>query len=192
MNKKTIGLILTVALLGMSCLAFASVPSKTTKDMGGVSAIVDANQNVITGLNIDLSKESEAATKELQKIFTHVTANNAPPATYFSDAVRSQIQTRLPDGFDIDTMDMNEFASLDINDDVVISDDIFVSFELATVYTRDQNVVALVGIQEGDNVVWIALETEVMDNGSLKIRFDAETLKKVQSGNAMLAILSGK
>lgn len=195
MRKRSIGLALALLILGTSSLAFATgVPSKTTQDMTTVVSIVsETGVELPPGFQIIPLVATESATRELAAIQSFVTTPNATVVQYFDVAVREEIAKLLPEGFDLDTLSMNEFLPITVVNYEESYGDVAATFQFATQYQEGQPVVALVGITDEVTgvVAWTVLKAEVVD-GLVKIHFTQDILLKIQSGDAMLAILNGE
>ena len=195
MNRKLLSMMLALVLvLGLSGSAFAAVPSKTTQDMTTVGTLEVAN--AVEGADqvaITLPAESAAVVSELEKIVAFVNNEGNDVVSYFGDAAREEIAALLPEGANVDGMEMNEFAPLALENYSEEFGDITVGFTFATQYTVGQNLVAMVGVVNAEGTVdWSAMAAEAQEDGSVKVTFTQEALTSIQNGDAMIAILSEK
>jgi len=186
--------LMMVVFIAISAVAHAAVPSKTTQDMTKVTSVVSAS-GVPLGddFAVELVQEAPAATQELAKVAA-VVSEGASPATYFADK-EADIALLVPEDFDINVLELNEFSPLTaINYDASYGD-VVVSFEFVTEYIDGQVVVAMLGIVVGENddgtalVEWYALRAEVVD-GLVQVHFTQDILALLNGAEAMIAILS--
>ena len=186
--------LMMVVFIAISAVAYAAVPSKTTQDMTKVTSVVSAS-GVPLGddFAVELVQEAPAATQELAKVAA-VVSEGASPATYFADK-EADIALLVPEDFDINVLELNEFSPLTaINYDASYGD-VVVSFEFVTEYIDGQVVVAMLGIVAGENddgtalVEWHALRAEVVD-GLVQVHFTQDILALLNGAEAMIAILS--
>jgi hypothetical protein len=192
--KKKLKVLVLAVLLMISTMGYAAVPSKTTGDMATVAAITSVSGAPLAAdFAVELIAEAPAASQELVKVAEVVSAGGTP-VSYFADK-QEGIALLVPEGFDANTLEMNEFSPLTaINYDENYGD-VVVSFEFVTEYTDGQTVVAMVGVVTGVNadgtaiVEWYALKAEV-NNGLVQVHFTQEVLAKLNGTEAMIAILS--
>ena len=186
--------LMMVVFIAISAVAHAAVPSKTTQDMTKVTSVVSAS-GVPLGddFAVELVQEAPAATQELAKVAA-VVSEGASPATYFADK-EADIALLVPEDFDINVLELNEFSPLTaINYDASYGD-VVVSFEFVTEYIDGQVVVAMLGIVVGENddgtalVEWYALRADVVDC-LLQVHFTQDILALLNGAEAMIAILS--
>jgi len=131
--------LMMVVFIAISAVAHAAVPSKTTQDMTKVTSVVSAS-GVPLGddFAVELVQEAPAATQELAKVAA-VVSEGASPATYFADK-EADIALLVPEDFDINVLELNEFSPLTaINYDASYGD-VVVSFEFVTEYIDGQKV----------------------------------------------------
>ncbi len=191
MNKKLVCVLLAVAMLCMSSVAFAAVPSKTTEDMAAtVSVASTTGVAVAAEFVVTTVEETEDATAELKAIADFTASKNVAPIQYFAEEVKAEAAALLPEGFDMDKLVMNEFAPLTVEKYDAAYGDVEVTMSFATKYTADQALVAMVGVQNGETVDWTAQSAEATAEGFVKVTFSQDVLSQVETGSAMIAILS--
>lgn len=213
--KKLVCALLVCVMFCMSAVAFAAVPSKTTQDMASVVKVETATDVAVgEGFVIKITEEQEYATTELKTIAAFIQETGetgetgeteaVPVIKYFTqtEAVEKQVAELLPEDFDEETLVMYEFAPLTaVNYDTEYGD-VTGTMVFATKYRPEQTLLAMVGIvtgvdEEGNQIVeWTALKAEAIENeedpenGYVRIHFPKELLPKIESGEAMVAILS--
>ncbi len=212
MNKKPLCLLLSLLMLCLSVSAFAAIPSKTTQDMAHVSRI-DTKNSVPVGAafsfsfanaapateaeRIAVERKLAATQAELSAIYAFSVENQRPVIDYFGDDIKAAAGLLLPEGFDMDTLAMNELVPLMINGYEEAYGDMTVYLEFATQYQPGQPLVALVGVvtgvdEQGQQIVeWVPLQAEATEDGLVKVDFPSDLIMKIQQGDAMLAVLSG-
>ena len=192
MNKLRTGLALTLVVLSIASLALASsVPSKTTSDLVKPVGIVSATGEAVpVTITLPSAEQSQAATEELAAIATFMQKPGATLVSYFDAAVQQEMTALLPEGFDTSKLVMNEFVPLALGDYKAEYGDLVISFEFATEYADGEAIVAMVGIKEGSLITWYPQKAAVVD-GIVQITFTQDVLEKMQTGEVMLAILSG-
>lgn len=213
--KKLVCAMLVCVMLCMSAVAFAAVPSKTTQDMASVVE-VETSTDVAAdpGFIIEIIEEQEYATTELETIASFIQGTEeteeteasepVPVIEYFtqSETVAEQVTELLPEDFDASTLVMYEFAPLTAVNYEEEYGDVTATMVFATKYRPEQTLVAMVGIvkgvdEDGNQIVeWTALKAEAVENeddpekGYVRIYFPQELIPEIESGNAMIAILS--
>lgn len=192
MNKKLVCLALALLLtLGTTSLAFATVPSKTTSDLVKPVGVVSATGEPLpVAVSVPPPEAAQAATETLASIAAFVQQGGSL-VKFFDQTVQDAITSLLPVGINAESLTMNEFLPIKIADYDAAYGDITVSFEFATEYVDGQPIVAMVGIKEGETVTWYAQKAEVVE-GVVRIYFTQDVLEKMQTGDVMLAILSGE
>ena len=108
----------------------------------------------------------------------------------------------MPVDYDVDAMEMYEFAPLTAIDyDLKYGDEI-ATLAFATKYLPEQTLVALIGIvqgvdEEGNQIVeWTALKANAVEDeadpeqGYVRIYFLQDLVPEIENGKAMIAILS--
>jgi hypothetical protein len=192
MNKKIIGFLLALVMVSVSAMAFATaVPSKTTQDMvKPVGVTVQAGASTAIQVSTPADEAATAlATKVLGEISSYVQQQANPVINYFDQGVQEQVAALLPAGTNLSTINMNEFTTIKIDGYSEENGDLTASFEFATKYEDGQAIVAMVGVEVDGTMTWTALKAEVVD-GIVKITFPEAVVKLMQTGNAVLSILS--
>ncbi|NLD60485.1 MAG: hypothetical protein GX647_12640 [Clostridiales bacterium] len=192
MKKWTV--LLLVVLLVVSAAAHAAVPSKTTQDLATVVSFASASgAQLAADFAVALAEPTAAATEQLANVAA-VVAGGASPVSYFAGK-EEDVAALVPEGFDPNTLEFNEFSPLTaVNYDESYAD-VVVSFKFATEYADGQVVVAMVGIPTGTNpdgtaiVEWYALKAEVV-GGLVAVSFTQEVLALLDGAEGMIAILS--
>lgn len=172
------------------------VKSKTTGDLSSVAGMKsESGVELPPEFVVEVKTQTEEASAMLTEIFTFVTEQKMPVVSFFNEEVVSEIRAALPEGVDLDSLSMDEFAPLGAISYNGEYGDVAVTFQFATEYVDGQNIVALVGISSGldeagnQTVEWHALKAEVVD-GLVVVHFTTEVLLKMEQSEAMIAILS--
>ncbi len=177
-------------------MAFAL--SKTTSDLSKISNIETSGDiQEASEFSITVTQDSDEVLELIADIYDFVSGNNVAPIKYFSEDISLEIAKLLPAGTDLEALSMNEYVTVetcgcDANQDQGQAQ---VYFDFATKYENTQHAVALVGIfsdrdQDGKlGVEWIPLETNIIDGG-LEVKFDLDTLKKMNDNKCAFAVLN--
>lgn len=204
MNRKIISLALALAMVFcFGAAAYASAPSITTNDLGRVVnttqrstastiTIEDSNTPLAGGWAVNVISNIPFVEAETQKIVKFVTENNLPPAEYFGDAVKAKMLQLLPSGTNLDNFALNELITAQLDGYTDAVGDVEVTFDFASAYAKDQQLVALFGIFDAQgNAEWDALKAEVDNETELvKVSFTKDALTKAGTNPFALAILS--
>ena len=212
--------IFLVAFL-LSASAQATAPSITTADLtktisteainpttGQLSRIEDMDIPLTGDFAILIVYNSENVLNELSKIFIFMREKGLPIIDYFDydearengdinedGEIKKKIALLLPEGFDLDTLIMNEFDTAQIFNYTGEIGDVLVTFEFPSEYREGQIIVAVIGIfDEMGNVEWIPLKVETVKgpNGVIcvQIYFTQDAIIKAGEKSFALAILS--
>ncbi|MCL2811150.1 MAG: hypothetical protein FWD25_04580 [Clostridia bacterium] len=183
MNKKLICLVLAMVMLCAAPLTFATAaksPPGTPRTQAVLGAADQLSATVI-GL-------TAAAQTELAEIAAF-TAANVPVIGYFGDAVKAAVAALLPAGFDVESLVMHDFDLIALTGMDPSFNDFAQPFVYGTAYPDGANIVALLGIEGGSGVEWVALKAEVV-NGFVVVYFTQAVLIALNGRTGMLAILS--
>lgn len=181
----------------MLCLSMAcaeAVPSKTTSDFTEVKDIVAENMPADSNFSFTVAVEEEVAVvanTEVAKL-----AETADVETYFGEIVDAQGNAvSLKEMLETETINVFEFVPVTVAEYDDSYGKINVTMTFSTPYAKDEKVVVLVGIVNVNDdgtqtVTWTAFEGIAVEEGSIKVEFDAETMKSIQNGTALVAIVS--
>lgn len=196
---KKILSILVVAIMVCSMTAFAAVPSKTTTNATVVTTIVSTTGvEIAETFSVAVAEDAEPVAKEIEKIYTFVTTNEAPVIEYFPEEVKTEIIAKLPETIAAEEVEINEFVTIEQMEYTEEYGDVQVTFSFTTVYAPEQNLVALVGLfsgevdENGEPVVeWIVLDAVATEDGSVEITFTQDAMLKMQAAESTsLAIIN--
>ena len=194
--KKFICLLFALVL----CLSVAmaeSVPSKTTSDMTEVKDVVAENLPADAGFTVTIPVEEEVvavANTEVSKLVE--AAKTADVTTYFGTVTDSKgNEVVLTELLETETVNVFEFMPIEVKEYVEEYGSVNVTLTFSTPYAKDEKVVVLLGLvtvnEDGtQTVAWTAYEGVVVDEGAIQVEFDPETLKMIQDGTALIAIVS--
>ena len=189
MKKKLLCAMMVIALLATATTALATVPSKTTQDLVRVGQATAEDGTPLDSMFTIPLEPTAFASQQLTDIAAFVGAGESI-VNYFAEDVKAQISTLLPVGVDPATLTMNEFVSLDLGDYQASYGSLTSSFSFATVFDITQTVIAMVGYTDATGtVVWAALPTTVMEDGSVQLTFPAE-LMPFLGHDVILSLLS--
>ena len=184
---KTRILALTLALLFVVQLAYATVPSVTTADLytaevtkldGTPVANVGAAIDPMTPTSIEVLNDITAATAGGQSI----------TSGYFAGQ-QVAIRNVLPAGTDLNALQLKELASLTVPGYTQDMGDLKLTLSFPTTFDMFKPVVVLVGLVVGDVIIWQVVPAVVNVDGSITIDMPAALLLQVQAGNAVISIL---
>ena len=190
---------LTMVIAAMTATAYAAVPSKTTTDIGGKTEVVaNGEVEVKDEFVIGSTEDKKPIIEEIANIYEEVVVQNKPALEYFPKEVQNAITEKLPKVLDAKELEMNEFMTIHTYGYEEAYGDMDVYFELTTVYTPNQKIVALVGFYTGEKddngnyiVEWVPMDAEATEDGRVKVNFAKQDLVKLQNAAAAaLAILS--
>ena len=170
--KKWMSVLIVLVLAFTGVVGYAAVPSKTTTDISKVEAMESSNGVALSDdFAIVVVEDKAPVVKELEKLFDFVNTMGSAPVAYFPAAVQDMIQAKveesLPAGYDIKSLELNEFVSINEMGYEESYGDVTVSCAFATEYSVDQKLFALVGIysgamdQAGEYLVdWVVMEAQ--------------------------------
>lgn len=203
--KKWMGMLLAVAMILLVTGAHAAVPSKTTSDVGKVSGVQSLSGATIgSDFVVQIAVDQAPVVQEINALYNFVNDPLSPkaPIEYFpaetQEAVRAAVEATLGQGYDMSQMEINEIVTLgEVGYDPAYGD-VSVSFSLATQYTPDQKVVALLGIYSGavdENgnfvVEWVVADAQVEADGQISVVLTSDTLSRFSTASTVsMAVLS--
>lgn len=218
--KKRATLFAVVLLVAhlFAVAAQASSPSISTTDLNKITTTESVNRSTgervnITDLQIPLAgnfaiiivEDTDHVIDLLAKIQDFLQTKGLPIIEFFDfdettgisgdGEIKQLIAQLLPEGFDLDTLVMNEFVTLQSFSYSEQIGDVICSFEFATVYEEEQIIVAVIGIFDAQgNVEWIPLEASIEKDVDgvirVKIYFTQEALVEAGEEPFALAILN--
>ena len=188
--KKFMCVLLTMALALTAVTAFAATPSKTTANTTRVVRNSAEGQGVL----VFVTEDAEEVLAEIAKVFTAVNTDGMAPIEYFPEDVQAAVAALLPEGFDLKTLELNEFVTVDQSGYTDALGDVTAYFEFATPYAVGQKLVMLLGFYSGEKdaqdnyeVEWVALAAEVQEDGLVAVTIPAECMVKMQTSKAVAA-----
>ncbi len=192
--KKLTSILLVLALALTAATAFAATPSKTTANTSRVVSVEPSADGFVVFVDEDV----EEVLAEIAQLFEAVNVNNMAPIEYFPEEVQTAVAALLPEGFDLKTLELNEFVTLDQSGYKDDMGDVKALFEFATPYAVGQKLVALMGFYSGEKNVedkfvakWVVLQAEVQEDGLVAVYIPADVMTKMVSSKAVaLAMLS--
>ena len=203
--KKWMGMLLAVAMILLVTGAYAAVPSKTTSDVGKVSGVQSLSGATIgSDFVVQIAVDQAPVVQEINALYNFVNDPLSPkaPIEYFpaetQEAVRAAVEATLGQGYDMSQMEINEIVTIgEVGYDAAYGD-VSVSFSLATQYTPDQKVVALLGIYSGavdENgnfvVEWVVANAQVEADGQISVVLTGDTLSRFATASTVsMAVLS--
>ena len=138
--------------------------------------------------------DAEEVLAEIAKVFTAVNTDGMAPIEYFAEDVQAAVAALLPEGFDLKTLELNEFVTVDQSGYTDAIGDVTAYFEFATPYALGQKLVMLLGFYSGEKdaqdnyeVEWVALAAEVQEDGLVAVTIPAECMVKMQTSKAVAA-----
>ncbi|MDD4711304.1 MAG: hypothetical protein PHD27_08565 [Eubacteriales bacterium] len=181
MKKRTLSLILVMALVLVVPFASASSPSVDN----------DAMYDVIPGVEsviITVLPETETSQEVLADITAAIEGDKPVVSAYFAEQALD-IQALLPVGTDVDTLKLFELATLMVSGYTADMGPLTVKLTFPTAFEYGKPVVVMVGLVQGEDIVWEALIGSVDFEGNLLVTMPADLLLKVQAGEAVVAVL---
>ena len=103
-------------------------------------------QGVLVFVTEDAGEEVLA---EIAKVFTAVNTDGMAPIEYFAEDVQAAVAALLPEGFDLKTLELNEFVTVDQSGYTDAIGDVTAYFEFATPHAVGQKLVMLLGFYSG-------------------------------------------
>ena len=193
--KKLVCLVL-VLLCFVAVAAAESVPSKSTADMVVVTEIVTEDGTVVPGLVVEAvtdpvayEKAVEVCSQEIEKLVASTSVEE-----YFGEVRDTEGNVvSLTEALGAENVTVNEFVPVVVDNYNAELGNVKVSFKFSTPYEAGKKVVVLVGIVDPltGEVEWVALEGEgTGDDGAIAVEFTPEVLEAIQSGTAMMAVVS--
>ena len=193
--KKVLCLILALVCLGTLAMA-ESVPSKSTADLVETVEVktesgVAAENLVVAAVTDEVvyKEKIEACQTEIKKL-----EESASVEEYFGEVKDSTgAVVSLTEVLGSETIAVNEFMPIIVDNYDASYGKVSVGFKFSTPYAKDERVVVLVGVTNPltGEIEWVALEgVGTGIDGAIEVEFTAELLEAIQSGNAMMAVVS--
>ena len=209
--KKWLALVLASLLVLSTMAAFAAVtPSKSTGDLTKIdtaSITTSTGAAVADDFVVGIPEEEPAKTTEIVEKLFDTTTKGGAPIDYFPAGIQKDIAAKLPEGYDLKTLDLNEIIALVIENYDEAYGDIDIVFNFGTLYKEDQDVFAVLGnyteakaadekdadYTSEDGVEWILLDAEPQEDGAVKITFTGDAMKAAEAADSStLALLNTK
>ena len=185
---KTRILILTLALLFVVQLAYATVPSVTTADLYDVEVTKLDGSPAPDGLVAIVIPYTTTALTVLEEVNAAVAGNQPVVPAYFADQ-QEDLQAVLPLGTDLNDLQLKELDNLYFSGYTQDMGDLKAKLTFPTQFVYGKPVAVLIGLVVGDVVVWEVVPAVVNFDGSITIDMSSELLLKVQAGNAVISVL---
>ncbi len=192
--KKLIAILMSLMLI-LSVASAEAVLSKTTTDMTEVKDVVVENLPADSTFSIAVVDHEEAvANTEIAKLVEAV--KTADVATYFGEVTDTQGNAvSLTEVLGTETLNVHELMPIEVNDYEETYGKVNMTFTVSTPYAKDEQIIVLLGLVtvEADGtqtVAWTAYEAVIVEEGAIQVEFEPETLKLIQEGTALIAIVS--
>ena len=188
MKKRTVSLVLVMAM--MLVLPFAasaanspSVTNDALYNVGGLQALPGV-ENVV----IEIVPETPAAVKLLEEVTAAVEGDKPVVSAFFAEQTAA-VGALLPAGTDLDALQLKELAGLRVSGYTADMGPIAVKLAFPTLFEVGKPVVVMVGLVQGEEIVWEALLGTAQADGSVLVTMPGELLVKVQAGEAVVTVL---
>ena len=194
--KKLIAILMSLMLI-LSVASAEVVLSKTTTDMTEIKDVVVENLPADSTFSIAVVDHEEAvavANTEIAKLVEAVQTTNV--VTYFGEVTDTQGNAvSLTEVLGTETLNVHELMPIEVNDYEETYGKVNVTFTVSTPYAKDEQIIVLLGLVtvEADGtqtVAWTAYEAVIVEEGAIQVEFEPETLKLIQEGTALIAIVS--
>lgn len=194
--KKLIAILMSLMLI-LSVASAEAVLSKTTTDMTEVKDVVVENLPADSTFSIAVVDTEEAvavANTEIAKLVEAV--KTADVTTYFGEVTDTQGNAvSLTEVLGTETLNVHELMPIEVNDYEETYGKVNMTFTVSTPYAKDEQIIVLLGLVtvEADGtqtVAWTAYEAVIVEEGAIQVEFEPETLKLIQEGTALIAIVS--
>lgn len=182
--KKIIALVLSLVLLCSASAVFAdATPSKTTADLVAAEVAVE---NPVEGKTPALEAATEqadldAAAAELAKL------TEQGVDAYFGAEAVAAVAAILGEGAEVS---VDEFLPIKVVDYEEGMGDATITLEFPTAYAAGEKVAILVGLPEGDAIVWNVYEGVGLENGQVQFTLPADVMLAIVNGTALVAVVS--
>lgn len=221
MNKRIslVALVLSVMMLfALSVPAFAA-PSPTVPDMNNVDDEYEFEDPDVpsSGFIMDILKDaSQSDDPKVKKVFEKIEKflefyqeKKGKASEVFGKKVLDLIAELLPEGYDIEKVNLDELVVMTALNYNEAFGDVKATFEFATEYEEDDEVIAIVGVYDDkvleaeesedddeefkDEANWMPLEAEVVKGkdgkNKVKVNFTKESLSEIGEKPFALGIL---
>lgn len=172
--KKFVSMILALALVLTSCVAFAATPSfgggNLTEAKGFVVYIVDENELPDW---FSAKAEAVAATENVLDCF--------------DDATKAGVVGAFDTADDLTVYELNGVACAGYEESM---GDVAVEILFPTVFTADQQVAVVLGFNNGETMDWAVLDASALENGDVEMTFTADMLTRMMSEVGMLLVIA--
>lgn len=184
MNKKLISLVLVLAMLCMSSMAFAA-SSVSTRNASGVLGATDDS-----GMLVEVLEPTEEINKLVANIIAFVGGGQGTVLDFLGEDVKTAIAQILGTNFDLSKLVLNEAVPFTVANANLATGDVTVTFQFNTKYEDGAVLVAIVGIIAEDGTIeWIVVPAKAV-NGAVELTFTKELLEKLDGKTLVLGILS--
>lgn len=193
MKRIIVLLLIAMQLISMCALAETVRPSITVSQMLiPVGDVTVGEEFVVALLAIGEETEEKMLFDEIASFVLE-----APIATYFGEEVMTTAAVYLPEGFDANTLVMDEFFVLTEENYEEIYGDVAATFEFITPYEDDTVLIAMVGVlpaevtdeaTEEAAITWIPLQA-VVTEGKVQISFTQEIFEMLKENKCVFALL---
>ena len=200
MKKLVLALAAVLMALSMST-AFAATPSKTTTDVTRVKEVAavleDGTTAAADGWNLEITEDTDEVTSEIAKIYPHVVTHGNTVISYFPIEVQEALAELFGEDFDLKTLNMNEFVTLQLVGFEKIANDVKADFTFTTKYEADKKAAVVLGLYNGQRdekgqyvVEWKVLGAAATEDGDLSVLFPLDVLAQMNDAAAVsMAVL---
>lgn len=191
--KKFLSVLMALVLVLTAAAALADVPSKTTSDLSPVTG-VETTGAASSDFSVTTTEDAAVVTEEVAALYAFVNNETAPaaPIAYFPAEVQADVAAALPEGTDLNTLQLNDFITLQATNYTEEIGDVVVKVDFVTEYKVGQQMVGLLGLYDAEgNVEWVVVKAEVKEDGAVAVTIPQAEMAKFAASNAVaLTILS--
>ncbi len=189
-------LIVFLALMMAFTTAFAYVPEKLTTDAASVQKLEALNGSALLDeFRFIFTEDKEVVENERKMMYDFVAVEPNNPIEYFPEEVQNEIGVILLDetlntNLALNMLDVFDFATVSVEnyDEAYGVIDAYFAFE--TQYQVGQIVVVVFGVYDAEGIVsWLPAEAEVVSEGVIAVKVDAEDVSAIQNANAAALVV---
>ena len=193
--KKILSMALALVLvLSVSAGALADVvPSVRLSDL--VSVEISA-ENLPEGVEIVFETSSSPeeiafAKDQLAGLLIYLTEKIGKIEDFFGLVIMPDGRvTTLQKLLSSDEINLDEFLPIHVENYDPSYGYVTARFQFLTPYSPEDEVIVLIGIVEGNRVIWYGFNANGLENGALEVLFNPDILMMIQNNMSLLAVLS--
>lgn len=194
MKKFVLSVMVSLLLCSTIVLNAEEVLGSEYTDTAGTSTQDSVKQiDNSEGFQMGTMEPDASSQKTLDQMYAFVRDGKNPPIRFFDEATQEKIRQMTQGKVDVEALHLTEFMSVSIAKTTATDSGFSAEILLDVDYQPGQLVILLLGsMDEGNNLVWLPVEAEVVSLGKLHFDVSPEDTEAVTQQKQLLLVMTDR